>query len=129
MSMLPDVQALLSASASVTALIGTVPDIRLYRHGEAPQDVEAPYCTWFFVTGNPENHLSGNPLTDRWEIQVDCWSDNDGNGDIGIETLGNAVRDAIEDSPYYITQIFPDSKNSESKRYRIGFTYTDWLDR
>jgi hypothetical protein len=52
--MLPDIFALL-ATPAVQALVGN----RIYRHGDAPPDVQAPYITWFVLFGDPENGFSG----------------------------------------------------------------------
>lgn len=122
--MLPQVFPLLSASSAVRALIGS----RAYRHGSAPQDVVAPYVTWFVVTGNPENTLEDLPRVDRYEVQLDCWSVNTGEGPAQVETLAKAVRDALE--PYaYMTAVVADTRDQETQRYRVALQFTFWHDR
>ena len=93
--MFPNLFPLFKASAEVKAIIGSNP-VRAYKHGEAPQNVTAPYVTWFVVSGTPENQLSGLPPVDAYQVQVDCWSDNTGTGVTVVESLAAAVRDAVE---------------------------------
>lgn len=121
--MLPLVYPLLAYDARVSALVGA----RIFRFGWAPQKVEAPYITWGVVAGNPENNLSDYPPCDRWEVQVDCWSENTGSGDHDIEVLGEAVRDAIE-RQHHITDMHAD-RDPETGRYRIMVQFTFWADR
>lgn len=124
--MLPAIFPLLDV-APVRALVGSNP-VRVYRHGSAPQKVVAPYVTWFLVTGNPENALDELPRIDRQEVQIDCWSDNTGQGAKDIETLAQAVRDAIEPH-YHMTAIVADGRDPDTDRYRIGMTFTIWNHR
>lgn len=125
--MLPQVFPLLSASSAVKALIGSNP-VRAYRHGVAPQNVVAPYVTWFVVTGIPENTLEDLPRVDRYEVQVDCWSENTGTGATQIETLAEAVRDAIEPDAY-MTSVIANTRDEETQRYRIAMQFTFWTER
>lgn len=125
--MLPAVFPLLSASSAVKALVGSSP-VRVYRHGDAPQDVVAPYITWFVVNGTPENCLSDLPPVDHYDVQIDCWSDNTGTGSSAVETLAQAVRDAIEPS-CYMTAVIADGKDFETQRYRIGMSFSFFTKR
>jgi hypothetical protein len=121
MAMLPLVFPLLSAAAPVTALIGTNPP-RAYRHGRAPQQVAAPYVTWSVVAGAPENMLSGVPSADSYGVRVDCWSDVD----TEVETLAQAVRDAIE--PFaHMTGVAADDRDAQTNRYRISLQFEFWV--
>lgn len=124
--MFPNVYAWLKASSAVTGIIGSPP--RAYEHGSAPQGVTAPYVTHFVITGNPENSISDLPPCDRYSIQVDCWSDNAGSGSLGVKTLAEAVRDAIE--PHgHVVAITPNQKDPDTQRYRIGLVLDVWLNR
>jgi len=125
--MLPEVFPLLAAASAVTSLIGTNP-VRAYRHGRAPQGTAAPYVTWFLVTGLPENTLDEVPRVDRHEVQVDCWSENTGQGSKDIEALAKAVRDAIEPHAHMTAEVF-DGIDEDTQRYRIGMQFTFWTDR
>lgn len=118
--MLPLVYPLLTNDSTVAGLV----DGRVYRHGDAPQNVTRPYVTWFVVTGTPENTLDEVPRIDDYRVQVDCWSD----GDAEVEELSEAVRNAIEPSAY-MTQVHADDRDPETKRYRMGMTFTFWTDR
>jgi len=126
--MLPDVFTLLNVSA-VQAYVGTNP-ARIYKHGTAPQNVTAPYVTWFLVSGTPENHLDGTPPVDNCSIQVDAWSDNAGSkaAQVAATGLANALRDAIEDA-HDITSFGNDSQDYETQRYRVSMTFTFWNPR
>lgn len=125
--MFPRVFTLLAADSTVTGIIGASP-VRAYRHGSAPQNVVAPYVTWFVVSGVPENQLSGTPPTDRYTVQVDCWSNNTGTGATEVEELAAAVRDAIEPSGY-MTGIVANNRDPDTQRYRIGMQFDIWQDR
>lgn len=104
--MLPPVYPLLAPLASG----------RVYRHGQAPQNVTAPYITWS-VFGSPENNFDGAD-NDRLRVQVDCWS----NDDAEVETLGTDVRDAME--PHAHMTLFETS--ADSGRFRMTLQF-DWI--
>jgi hypothetical protein len=120
--MLPNIFALLKSASAVTAIIGSPP--RVYRHGDAPQDVTRPYVTWQVVSGVPDNHLSGVPVSDRYTVQIDCMNTTDG----GIESLAKAVRDAIEPSAV-LTSIPLNERDFETKLYRIALQFDFILNR
>lgn len=110
--MLPLVYPVLSGA--VSGLVGT----RIYRHGSAPQGVVAPYITWS-VVGSPENSFDGAGH-DLCRVQVDCWSDDDA----GVETLGRAVRDAME--PHAHMTMFESSHDAATGRLRMMLLF-DWI--
>lgn len=112
-------------TSEVTALV----EDRIYRHGEAPQGTQAPYVTWFVVTGLPENALGESPRVDQYLVQIDCWSDNDGSGDEGVEMLAEAVRDSVEAAGHYMNAVVANNRDPETKRFRLGMTFTYWEDR
>lgn len=122
--MLPQVFSILSGDTSVAALVGT----RIYRHGNAPQGVTAPYITWFVVSGIPENELSDLPRIDRYQVQVDCWSSNTGGGDTQIEALAEAVRDAIEPHAHMVA-VVANGIDYETQRLRLGMSFDFWTPR
>lgn len=124
MSWFPAVYLWLRDDPTVTSLI----ESRIYRHGEAPQNVVAPYVTWAVVVGTPENALDENPRIDRFLVQVDCWSENTGSGSRGVVTLATAVRNALE--PYgYCTDIGTDERDTETRRWRLSMTWSLWNHR
>lgn len=125
--MLPAVFPIIKAASAVTALIGTNPT-RCYRHGFAPQGVEAPYLTWYVVSGVPENELSDLPRVDNYTVQIDCWSDNTGTGAAQVEALATAVRDAIEPVAH-MTGVAVNGIDFETQRFRLGLTFTFWTPR
>lgn len=126
--MLPPVFALLKASTDVKTIVGTNPP-RIYRHGSAPQrpdnlPLDQPYVTWFVAAGDPENHLSGTPPTDRIVVQVDCWHQTDS----GIELLARAVRDALEPHAH-MTGIPVDLREPETRLFRLSLQFDWWVSR
>lgn len=112
--MLPAVFQALKASSAVKAIVGTNPP-RVYRHGQAPQDTDKPYVTWFLVAGVPENNLSDPPPVDRASVQVDCWHQTDS----GVEALATAVRDALE-LVGVVTNYIVDQREPETKLFRMS---------
>lgn len=118
--MLPPVYTLLRANGTVLSTVGT----RIYRHGDAPQNVTLPYITWSVISSVPENELSETPKIDQQSVQVNCWDDSD----TDIEALGAAVRAAIE-AGHHITEGPQNSRDSETLRYRISFIFTFWQHR
>ena len=103
--MLPQLRALLAADATANALLAG----RVYRHGEAPQGVAAPYVTWSLAGGAPENGFDG-AACDDFRVQVDCWSDTDA----GVETLASAVRAAIEPAAHLAAYV---ANGKDAERY------------
>lgn len=122
MALLPPVFALLKAAPAVTAILGAVP--RVFRHGIAPQGTVAPYVVWLIVGADPENNLSDLPPTDRIVIQVDAYSTGDGE----VETLAQAVRNALEPS-MHMTGIVVDDREPDTGLYRVGLQFDCWMSR
>lgn len=118
--MIPPVFSTLMAVPAVVALIGN----RCYRHGEAAPGVTAPYVTYFIVVGAPANNLSEAPPIDLIGVQVDCWSDDDAQA----EVLATAVRNAIEPHAH-MTSVVVNTRDFETRRYRIGMQFDWWLNR
>lgn len=121
--MLPTIFPLLSASATVTALIGSSP-VRAFLHGVAPQGVTSPYVTWALVGGAPENNVSDLPPADLGRVQVDCWSEDAAQ----VIALATAVRDAIEGSHHMVTT--PSfGRDPETMKYRATLEFDCWTNR
>lgn len=103
--------------AGVQAIVGNPP--RIYPHGRAPQNVSAPYITWFVVTGQPYDHLSGAPEADNDTVQIDCWT---GPGDLESATcvsLAQAVRDAL-DAAGQANRVIVNTREPDTNLFRIG---------
>lgn len=111
--MLPLVFSAIATSA-VKAIVGASP-VRIYRHSQAPEDVARPYITWFVVTGNPQDNISGSPCADIDTVQIDCWSESD----TQVETLAGAVRNAL-DAAGHLNTLIIDTYEVGTKLYRIG---------
>lgn len=90
--MYPPIFATISADASVTALIGSVPACRFYLFGRAPQGVAKPYAVWRQIGGRPENYINQTPDIDRFDIQIDVYADTAASA----HSVAEALRDAIE---------------------------------
>ncbi len=114
--MLPDVYRVLS-TPEVTALLGSPP--RIFGSGSAPQGVEAPYITWFVVTGDPHDHLSGPPESDADTVQIDCYAGPDGSAEKQVGQLAKAVRDAL-DQAFFTNRLVIDGREPDTGLYRIA---------
>lgn len=126
--MLPNVFKLLHDSVLVAGMVGD----RIFRHGDAAQDVPVPYITWSVLSSAPENNLSDLPPTDAVTVLVNCWhGPTDGSSDDSdteVERLGGYVRDAIEQE-HHITQGPSTSRDPETMRYRVTIIFTFWNPR
>ena len=111
--MLPRVFPVLTTPA-VLAIVGGTP-VRIFRHGAAPQDTAKPYVTWFEVTGQPYDQISGIPCGDFDSVQIDCWSMDD----TQVETLARAIRDAV-DAAGFSNRLVINHRDPDTKMYRIG---------
>lgn len=114
--MLPPVFQTLKASSDVRSFVGPGTP-RIYRHGEAPQDIRnaGPYVSWFLVVGAPDLNLSDTPPSDRHTVQIDCWHPEDK----GVELMARAVRDAVEQVAH-VTAINSDQRDPETQLFRIS---------
>jgi hypothetical protein len=108
---LPPVFTTLRQNATVLSTVGN----RIYRHGDAPQNVTKPYITWFVVMGMPELQISGSPCSDKDTVQIDCWSENDSE----VELLAYAVRSALDDAKI-TNRIVVNGRENETRLYRFG---------
>lgn len=117
--MLPPVYTTLQASATVRTLLGARP--RVYRQGEAPQNEDRPYATWFIISGNPENTLSETPSMDRGSIQLDVYA----KGDAEVEAVATAVRDQMETATHMTAWRNP-PRDIETRLFRISMDF-DWF--
>lgn len=109
--MFPNVYETLRANATVLSLVGE----NIGRHGSLQQSVQPPYITWSYVTGQPEDQISGPPDTDFDTIQIDCWSKDDAQ----VATLARAVRDAL-DAAGIANRVVVDLREPDTKLYRVG---------
>ncbi|EIC82081.1 DUF3168 domain-containing protein [Serratia sp. M24T3] len=109
-----------SASAAVTALLGTNL-LRIYPFGLKDDAVIYPYAVWQNVGGAPEMYLGTLPDCDSYTIQVDIYADTVPS----LQAIAKALRDAIEPHAY-ITRWGDQDKDPETKRYRYSFD-VDWI--
>jgi hypothetical protein len=114
--MLPPVASILRASAPVLAIVSD----RIFRHGDAPQNVTKPYITWSVSSDSPYNQLSDVASMDMVSIDVSCWHPTDS----GAEDLAVLVSDAIERHAY-MGSITVDEREPETKLYNITMQF-DW---
>lgn len=121
--MTPPIVQACSASAAVTALLGSGVDLRLYSFGEAPEGVAKPYAVWQLVNGSPENYLAGRPDADGFTLQVDVY----GTTGTSVRQVRDAIRDAIE-LQAYITRWGGESRDPATENYRTSFD-VDWIVR
>jgi hypothetical protein len=118
--MIAPILAACKAAPAVTALLGESP-IRLYPHGEAPQNVAKPYAVWQVVSGSPINYVNGQPDTDRYGLQIDVYATTA----VSADAVFTALRKAIGKYAY-ITGFGLDAVDSVTKSYRKGFDVA-WL--
>lgn len=118
--MIPPIFATLKAASPVTDIVAE----RIYRHGDAPQGVAAPYVS-FYTTIAPENTLSETPGIDRCSVTVDCWSPDDAE----VEALATAVRDAIEPHAHLINVPIDNRDRQNTKLYRMALQFDWWNPR
>jgi len=117
--------ALLSASSSVTTLIGTDP-VRAFPSGRMTQGQPVPAVTWQVISGQPESYLAERAGMDYFRVQVDCWA----NTNAGANELAVAVREALEDGANNVLESFnPDDYEPETERHRVSFDFSFWVDR
>ncbi len=115
--MFPNIRNVLSLNSTVNSLV----DGRIYRHGEAPQDINKPYITWFISDGMPENTLSCSPDIDKMSIQIDMYHVTDS----GLVDLSKAVRNVIEQHAY-IVGMPVNERDEKTRLFRFVFM-VDWL--
>lgn len=122
MAMLPPVYQWIKAWPAATAILGANP--KVYRHGLAPANTVAPYVTWMVIGAEPSTNLTSLPFSDRIVFEVDCYHTADG----GIESLAQAVRDAIE--PYAVLTAIPiDQKETDTALFRIALQFDHFMQR
>lgn len=121
----PPIFTLLSAAASVTAIVGTNP-VRVWPGGIIPQDSLLPAICWQVVGGVPDNLLNGRTPVDNQRLQVSCWGKPD--DAVTPYDLAEKARYAMELAGYCITPLMSDY-DSESKRYRTFFDFSFWVGR
>lgn len=109
--MFPPVYQTLRANATVLSTVGD----RIGRHSEVPQDTSKPYITWFIVSGQPTDQISGTPDSDFVTVQIDCWSLSDA----GIKTLAEAVRDALDTAGHH-NRVRVNLREPDTRLYRVG---------
>lgn len=116
--MIPPIYPTLSASAPVTALIGSGSACRCYPFAEAPVGVSSPYVTWQLVSGLPTSKLAGGSVFDNLRVQVDCWATT------GKSTanLAEAVRVALEAVSVCVS-INLTERDQETKLYRYSMDF------
>ena len=100
---------------AVSALVGG----RIFSSGNAPQNTPTPYVTWFVVTGDPYDQISGPPVADRDSIQIDCWTGPHDNEELVCVSLARAVRNALDDAGH-ANRIIINTREADTKLFRIA---------
>lgn len=119
--MKPSIFPLLSADPAVRATLGTSP-VRVFPFGQAPENVQDPYCVWQF-TGTPENYINNQrPHVDSHAVQFDIY----GVSAASVESAGNAIQDAIEGFKHATISSFgATTRDAATGRYRYTL-HADW---
>lgn len=110
--MYPPLFALLFASAPVKALLGTTP-LRVYAHGEAPDNVAKPYAVWQMIYGLPENYLGSRSDMDVTTSQISVYGDTLSS----VRAAASAIRVALEGDSY-ITALREGPRDPVTKNFR-----------
>lgn len=120
--MFSNLYALVKDVAGVQAVLGN--PVRLFRFGQAPQDVTKPYAVQQTVSGQPENYLGEAPDQDTILVQVDVYA-----ADMpGARAVVTALAAAIE-RQVHITNWNGEFFEPDTKLYRISFTVDTKVDR
>lgn len=119
--MKPSIFPLLSADPAVRAVLGTNP-VRVFPFGQAPENVQDPYCVWQFV-GQPENYIGNQrPHVDSHAVQFDVY----GVSAASVEAAGNAIQDAVEGFKHATISSFgATTRDAATGRYRYTL-HADW---
>lgn len=114
--MFPDVFPTLN-TARIRAILGTVP--RIYDFQRAPQNVVAPYVSWFTVAGQPYDNVSQRPDSDKVTVQIDMYVEQASEGRKTIRALALAVRDALDDARI-VNRMVIDGVETETEFLRVS---------
>lgn len=112
--MLPFLYPLLNVPA-LHPYVGT-DDPRIYDFGEVPQGTDAAYITFWQVTDQPHEQISGAPCSDEVTMQVDCYSKSRSD----CREMAKAVRRIFDDLGYS-NRLIIQTYEAETKLYRISF--------
>jgi hypothetical protein len=123
------VVSLLSASAEVTAIIGSHP-MRYYAAGNIPEtptlNANLPCITGQVITGRPLNYLKGPPGMDYVRVQINCWA-------LTLSAaiaLFEAARDALIDDGANVQESDNgDTYEADTKRYGYSGDFSFWVQR
>jgi len=119
----PNIFPLVATDSDCVSLLGSVP-VRFWPFAAAPQDPAKPYATWQTIYGTPENYISCAPDVDKIGLQVDCWGDTISS----VREVANAIRVAVEGSAH-ITALNGETREPDTKLYRVSFTVEFWTER
>lgn len=114
--MLPRVAATIRTPA-VIALLGDAG--KIFPSGRAPQGTSPPYVTWFVVSGQPFDQISGAPPSDRATVQIDCYAGPSDAAELTVVKLATAVRAAL-DAAGIANSLIINTREPETEFFRIG---------
>jgi hypothetical protein len=113
--MYPPIYAICAASTGVKATFADPP--RVYPFGVAKQGETLPYAVQQTISGSPDNALSGVPVSDAWDVQIDVYADTVDSATSGAQ----ALRDAFEAAGVYIIRWGGVSRDPDTDHYRYSF--------
>lgn len=117
--MIPPVYQTCTASAAVTAILGSDP-ARLYQD-QAEQGVNSPFSVWTLIGGLPENYIDRVPDLDSFSIQFDCYAKTQAE----VEALARALRDVIEPVAHIVAWRGT-TQEQGTRLYRYSFD-VEWM--
>lgn len=113
--MIPNVHNIVASNSESAAAAAA-----FYKSGFAPQNVQVPYATWFFVYGEPADTLAEAPAADRFTIQVDCWASTTA----GVDALYVILSNCFEAAGY--VKMIADQRDPSTGRFRKSMQVSLW---
>ena len=114
--MLPNVFPVLNTT-EIRALVGN--PARIYDFGSAPQGVDKPYITFWNVSGNPHEQLSGAPCSDFDIVQIDIYAGPQDGGKAQVRTLARLVQGAL-DNAGIANRLIIQGRDNDTRLFRVS---------
>lgn len=118
-----DFAALVAADSGVQSTLGydaeSPAQVKFYA-SPAPEGVSLPLATYFVVSGDPTNKISGRPQSDRLLIQIDIFSRSKAES----MAIADAIRAAVDTTSQLLN--FRDLFEPAIKAHRVSQDFSYW---
>lgn len=114
--MLPNVFPVLN-TPEIRSYVGS--PARIYDFGSAPHDVAKPYITFWNVSGNPYDQISGAPCSDFDTVQIDIYAGPQEGGRAQVRELARLVQSAL-DNAGIANRLIIQSRDNETRLFRVS---------